>query len=56
MSKNRNTLIALGLAAFAFYKYKKMTPAEKEKLKNQANDFKKKILTKLDEIKKEVKM
>jgi hypothetical protein len=38
----RNGLIALGAAAFAYWKYK-MTPEQKDKLKNNVSNLGKKI-------------
>lgn len=47
MQKNtRNGLIALGLAAFAYWKYK-MTPEQKSNLKDKVSQAGKKIMDKV---------
>lgn len=43
--KKRNGLLALlGLGAYAFWKYKKMSPEEKDKIKDQFDDAKSRIV------------
>ena len=47
MNKNsRNGLIALGLAAFAYWKYK-MTPEQKANIKNKVSEAGKNLLDKV---------
>lgn len=42
--KKRNGLLALlGIGALAFWKYKKMSPEEQDKIKGQINDAKQKF-------------
>lgn len=53
--KKRNGLLALlGIGALAFWKYKKMSPEEKEKVKNQFNDAKRKFSEAGEELKTKV--
>lgn len=51
-NKGKGLLALLGVAAgaFAFYKYKKMTPEEKQRLKDKANETGKKIKEKVGEV------
>ncbi len=52
MRKGTGLLALLGVAAgaFAFWKYKNMTPAEKEKLKSKVNDTGRKIKETVGEV------
>ena len=46
---NAKTLLLAGLGAFAYYKYKKMTPEEKEKIANSLKETGKKFAENLPE-------
>lgn len=53
--KKRNGLLALlGIGALAFWKYNKMSPEEKDKVKNQFNDAKRKFTEAGEELKTKV--
>ena len=43
MKKRKGLLALLGIGALAFWKYKKMTPEEQDKVKGQINDAKRKF-------------
>lgn len=43
MKKSRGLLALLGLGAFAFWKYKNMSPDEKDKVKGKINEAKRKF-------------
>jgi len=51
-NKGKGLLALLGVAAgaFAFWKYKNMSPEEKQRLKNKANDTGRKIKEKAGEV------
>lgn len=50
--KGKGLLALVGVAAgaFAFWKYKNMTPEEKEQLKTKVNDTGRKLKSKVDDV------
>ncbi len=55
-NKGKGLLALLGVAAgaFAFWKYKNLTPDEKKRLKNKANETGRKIKEKVGEVEESI--